>query len=96
MLAASQLRVREEVDARASWGAALRTGAAGSQDESRWSAIRKQRPYRVGSGIANLRSIGNAAQPGVPSCGGQGCATKAFPGGAVLWFNGRLGNTFWL
>ena len=41
-----QNRVRRNVDARASWVAALRTGAAGSQDESRCSAIHKQRPYR--------------------------------------------------
>ena len=33
----------------ASWGAALRTGAAGSQDESPCRAIHKQRPYRVKS-----------------------------------------------
>jgi len=30
-----------------SWGAALRSRAAGSQDESRCSAIHKQRPYRA-------------------------------------------------
>ena len=36
-------------DARASWGAALRTGAVGSQDESRCSAIHKQRPYQLKS-----------------------------------------------
>ena len=29
----------------ASWGAVLRTGAAGSQDESPCRAIHKQRPY---------------------------------------------------
>jgi hypothetical protein len=34
-------------DILASWGAALRTGTAGSQDESRCSAIHKQRPYRA-------------------------------------------------
>jgi hypothetical protein len=33
------------VNARASWGAALRTGTAGSKDESRCSAIHKQRRY---------------------------------------------------
>jgi hypothetical protein len=33
------------VDAGASWGAALRFGTAESQDESRCSAIHKQRPY---------------------------------------------------
>jgi hypothetical protein len=33
----------------ASWGAALRTGTAGSQDESRCSAIHKQRPYGPGN-----------------------------------------------
>jgi hypothetical protein len=33
-------------DILASWGAALRSRAAGSQDESRCSAIHKQRPYR--------------------------------------------------
>jgi hypothetical protein len=38
--------VRGNVDARTSWAAALRTGAAGSQDESRRSAIHMQRPYR--------------------------------------------------
>jgi len=35
----------------ASWGAALRTGAAGSQDESRCGAIHKQRPYRAATEI---------------------------------------------
>jgi hypothetical protein len=35
-----------EVDIVASWGAALRTDAVGSQDESRCGAIHKQRPYR--------------------------------------------------
>jgi hypothetical protein len=39
-------------DVVASWGAALRTSIAGSQDESRCSAIHKQRPYRVRSGAA--------------------------------------------
>src|SRR5271155_6091076 len=32
-------------DSVASWGAALRSRAAGSQDESRCSTIHKQRPY---------------------------------------------------
>jgi hypothetical protein len=36
---------RAGADMVASWGAALRFGAAESQDESRWSAIHKQRPY---------------------------------------------------
>jgi hypothetical protein len=40
-------RMTVAAHARASWGAALRTGAAGSQDESRCSAIHKQRPYPV-------------------------------------------------
>src|SRR5271170_3980957 len=35
------------LDVLASWGAALRSRAAGSQDELRCSAIHKQRPYRV-------------------------------------------------
>src|SRR5271156_6392749 len=34
------------LDVLASWGAALRSRAAGSQDELRCSAIHKQRPYR--------------------------------------------------
>jgi len=33
-------------DSVASWGAALRSRTAGSQDESRCNAIHKQRPYR--------------------------------------------------
>jgi hypothetical protein len=44
---ATATTVREDADARASWGAALRTGAAGSQDELRCSAIHKERPYRI-------------------------------------------------
>src|ERR1700689_871391 len=36
----------------ASWGAALRFGNAESRDESRCSAIHKQRPYRVGQSAA--------------------------------------------
>jgi len=37
------------VDAMASWGAARRSRAAESQDESRCGAIHKQRPYRATS-----------------------------------------------
>src|SRR5271170_5264140 len=40
-------RRRGNVDARASWGAALRSRTAGSQDESPCRAIHKQRPYGV-------------------------------------------------
>src|SRR5271170_6934731 len=35
------------LDVLASWGAALRSRAAGSQDELRCSSTHKQRPYRV-------------------------------------------------
>jgi hypothetical protein len=37
---------RGNVNALASWGAALRSRTAGSQNESRCSAIHKQRPYQ--------------------------------------------------
>src|SRR5271156_7257473 len=37
---------------------------AGSQDESRCSAIHKQRPYRVGSGAANLKSTATEPEIG--------------------------------
>jgi hypothetical protein len=40
-----QLQAADAPEIVASWGAALRTGAAGSQDESRRCAIHKQRPY---------------------------------------------------
>jgi len=43
----SGVRVGYGADIVASWGAALRTGTAGSQDESRCRAIHKQRPYRI-------------------------------------------------
>jgi hypothetical protein len=39
------LPIRSEVYPQASWGAALRSRIAGSQDESRCGAIHKQRPY---------------------------------------------------
>jgi len=38
------LRLLDESNCVASWGAALRTGAAGSKDESRYRAIHMQRP----------------------------------------------------
>jgi hypothetical protein len=41
----------------ASWGAALRSRAAGSQDELRCSAIHKQRPYRVFKGGETLAAL---------------------------------------
>jgi hypothetical protein len=40
-----QLRGADAVNVVASWGAAIRSRAAGSQDELRRSAIHKQRPY---------------------------------------------------
>jgi hypothetical protein len=41
----------------ASWGATLRSRAAGSQDESRWNAIHKQRAYRVSATEAGEASL---------------------------------------
>ena len=48
----------------ASWGAALRTGSAGSQDESPCRAIHKQRPYR------RIRLRGGSVRCGWDYCGG--------------------------
>jgi hypothetical protein len=42
----------DSADVVASRGAALRFGTAESQDASPCGAIHKQRPYRVGSGVA--------------------------------------------
>jgi hypothetical protein len=50
---------RGSFDNRASWGAALRTGTAGSRDESPCRAIHKQRRYRQAAFSAHF---------GVPSC----------------------------
>ena len=52
-----QQRVRDDSEIVASWGAALRTGTAGSQDESRCSPIHKQRPYQENSAPNAERSV---------------------------------------
>jgi len=49
-----------EADVVASWGAALRSRTAGSQDESRCGAIHKQRPYR-GYAWTDRRGVGEAS-----------------------------------
>ncbi|MGC1634895.1 MAG: hypothetical protein WA744_05530, partial [Candidatus Acidiferrales bacterium] len=58
---------RGAFDARASWGAALRFGTAESQDESRCSAIHKQRPYKVKVKVKSNGADGTPALRGPKS-----------------------------
>ncbi len=61
------LRKHDQVGGWAIWGAALRSRAAGSQDESCCSAIDKQRPYPNERRRSQLRKSG--AADGEPSLG---------------------------
>jgi hypothetical protein len=56
-----QRRVGGARDIVAIWGAALRTGTAGSQDESPCRAIHKQRPYRDCYGVSVVQLNEGAA-----------------------------------